>query len=112
MAFGLRSSTIFRRVEHEGDTLQPFAAAVREDEEVAAALVRERRGDVRHDRVGVELLVGDDPHVDVVTAHHRQQHGVEPDLEPALARLLLLAHREWLRQRLDRPIAPDVGVGR
>ena len=59
-------------------------AGVNEDEDVAVAGVGAGRSDVFAEGVVVELFVDDDPHIDVVAAHHVEECGVALG-EPALA---------------------------
>ncbi len=60
------------------------------------------RRDMRRYRIVVEFFVHDDPHLDPVPLHHRQQQGTEPFFQPLLADVCLLALREQLRHRRDR----------
>jgi hypothetical protein len=73
----------FFGVSGDGDLAEGLAGrwstGVDEDEDVAVAGVGARRGDVLGEGVVVELFVDDDPHVDVVAAHHVEQRGVAFD---------------------------------
>src|ERR1700741_1768341 len=72
---------------------------MRKNKEVASAHVGNRRRDIFRYRIGMKLFIGHDPHVDLLLAHQREQHGVESFLEPTLTQRLLFTHGEEFRQR-------------
>jgi hypothetical protein len=92
-------------VAGDRELLEALRAGVDEDEDVPVAGVRARRGDLRHDRVVVELLVDHDPHRDLVRPHHRKEPFVL-GAQPLLPHGDLLAPGEELRGGGDdRPSA-------
>src|SRR5690349_23296732 len=98
---------MFFAITDESDAIQFLSTAISEDEELAPADVGKRRRDVFRDWIGVEFFVRDDPHVDLLLAHHREEHRVQPFLQPGFTHGLLLAHweefREWIMSlRMDR----------
>src|SRR5688572_1046039 len=76
-------------------------ATVDKDEQIPTPDYRYRRHDMRRYRVAVKFLVYDDPHLDPVPLHHRQQQGSKPLPQPLLASVRLLALRKQLWHRGD-----------
>jgi hypothetical protein len=90
------------------DAPQPLLARVDEYEVVAPAGVRPRRRYVLRERIVMKLLVDDDPHVDLVAPHHREQHLVARFEPPFADGELLRPGQQGLRVG-DRRASDDRG---
>jgi hypothetical protein len=64
------------RVPRDRDLPQASLPCIDEDEDVAVACIRPRRGHELGEWIVVELLVHDDPHADAVRPHHGEDQRV------------------------------------
>ena len=90
---------MFFGIADESDAIEFVTTAISEDEKVTTAVIRKRRCDVFRDWIGVKLFIRHDPHLDLLLAHHRQQHRVETFLQPRFTHGLLLTNGEEFWQR-------------
>src|SRR5687767_10357122 len=82
---------VFFGITDNREAVEFVTPAIGKNEKVAPANVRKRRRYVSCYGIGVKLFVRYDPHLDLLLPHHRQQHRVEPFLQPTFSHRLLLS---------------------
>ena len=88
-------------IAHDRNSLNSISL-IDKDKEIPTADDRDRRRDVRRNGIGVKLFVDDDPHLDAVPFHHREQQRAEALHQPFFANIHLRPLRQQLWHRWDR----------